>query len=50
MEINRFVSEKYFFTDESVKTQITDLISENSSDSDLESKNRRAHLRPTNLR
>ena len=36
MKINWFVSEKYFYTDESVKRQITDLISENSTDSDLE--------------
>ena len=32
-----FISEKYFFTDESVKRQITDSISENLTDSDLES-------------
>ena len=38
MEINWFNSEKYFRTDESVKRQITDSISENSTDSDLESK------------
>ena len=37
MKINRFVSGKYFCTDESVKRQITDSISENSTDSDLES-------------
>ena len=40
MKINWFVSGKYFFTDESVKRQITDSISENSTDSDLESRNR----------
>ena len=39
MEINWFNSEKYFFTDESVKRQITDSISENFTDSDLESRN-----------
>ena len=39
MKINRFVSEKYFCTDESVKRQITDSVSENSTDSDLESTN-----------
>ena len=32
-----FDCEKYFFTDESVKRQITDSISENLTDSDLES-------------
>ena len=37
MEINWFNREKYFFTDESVKGQITDSISENLTDSDLES-------------
>ena len=37
MKINWFNSEKYFFTDESVKRQITDSISENLTDSDLES-------------
>ena len=35
MKINWFASEKYFCTDESVKRQITDSISENSTDSDL---------------
>ena len=35
--MNGFVSEKYVCTDESVKRQITDSISENSTDSDLES-------------
>ena len=49
VNINWFNSEKYFFTDESVKNifftgewvnkQITDSISENLIDSDLESKN-----------
>ena len=38
MKIDWFDSEKYFFTDESVKRQITDSISENLTDSDLESK------------
>ena len=38
VEINWFNSEKYFFTDESVKRQITDSISQNSTDSDLESR------------
>ena len=37
MKINSFVHEKYFCTEESVKWQITDSISENSTDSDLES-------------
>ena len=37
VKINWFNSEKYFFTDESVKRRITDLISENLTDSDLES-------------
>ena len=37
VEINWFNSEKYFFTDESVERQITDSISENLTDSDLES-------------
>ena len=37
VKINWFNSEKYFFTDESVKRQITDSISENLTDSDLES-------------
>ena len=37
MKINWFKSEKYFFTDESVKRQITDSTSENLTDSDLES-------------
>ena len=37
MKIDLFDSEKYFFTDESVKRQITDSISENLTDSDLES-------------
>ena len=37
MKINWFNSENYFFTDESVKRQITDSISENFTDSDLES-------------
>ena len=39
VEINWFNSEKYFFTDESVKSQITDSISQNLTDSDLESRN-----------
>ena len=38
VEINWFNSEKYFFADESVKKQITDSISENLTDSDLESR------------
>ena len=38
MKINWFNSEIYFFTDESVKRQITDSISENLTDSDLEGK------------
>ena len=37
VKINWFNSEKYFFTDESVKRQITDSISENLTDSYLES-------------
>ena len=37
VKINRFNSEKYFFTDELVKRQITDSISENLTDSNLES-------------
>ena len=37
VKINWFNSEKYFSTDESVKRQITDSISENLTDSDLES-------------
>ena len=38
VKINWFNSEKYFFTDESVKRQITDSISENLTNSDLESR------------
>ena len=38
MKIDWFDSEKHFFIDESVKRQITDSISENLTDSDLESK------------
>ena len=38
VKINWFNGEKYFFTDKSVKRQITDSISENLTDSDLESK------------
>ena len=38
MKINLFNSAKYFFTGESVKRKITDLISENLADSYLESK------------
>ena len=38
MKIEWFDSKKYFFTDESVKRQITDSISENLTDSDLESR------------
>ena len=38
MKIDWFDSEKYFFTDLTVKRQITDSISENLTDSDLESK------------
>ena len=37
MKFDWFDSEKYLFTDESVKRQITDSISENLIDSDLES-------------
>ena len=37
VKINWFNSETYFFTDESVKRQITDSISENLTNSDLES-------------
>ena len=37
VKINWFNSGKYFFTDESVKRQITDSISENLTDSNLES-------------
>ena len=37
VKINWFVSKKYFCTDESVIRQITDSISENLADSDLES-------------
>ena len=37
VKINWYNSEKYFFTDESVKRQMTDSISENLTDSDLES-------------
>ena len=37
VKINEFNSEKYFFADESVKKRITDLISENLTDLDLES-------------
>ena len=37
MKIDWFNSEEYFSTDESVKRQITDSISENLTDSDLES-------------
>ena len=37
VKINWFVSEKYFCTDKSVKRQITDSISEDLTDSDLES-------------
>ena len=37
VKINWFNSEKYFFTDESVKRKIIDSISENLTDSDLES-------------
>ena len=35
MKNNWFNSKKYYFTDESVKRQITDSISENLTDSDL---------------
>ena len=38
MKINRFDSEKYCCTDESVKRQIADSTSENLTDSDSESK------------
>ena len=37
VKINLFNCEKYLFTDESVKRQIIDSISENLTDSDLES-------------
>ena len=37
VKINWFVSEKYFCTDESGKRRITDSISENMTDLDLES-------------
>ena len=37
VKMNWFNGEKYFFTDESVKMQITDSISENLTDSYLES-------------
>ena len=37
MKINWFNSEKYLFNAESVKRQITDSISKNLTDSDLES-------------
>ena len=37
VKIDWFDSEIYFFTDESVKKQITDSISENLTNSDLES-------------
>ena len=37
VKMNCLNSEKYFFTEESVKRQITDSISENLTDSDLES-------------
>ena len=37
VEINWFNSGKYFFTVESVEKQITDSISQNLTDSDLES-------------
>ena len=37
VKINLFNSEKYFLTDESVERQITYSISENLTDSDLES-------------
>ena len=37
VKINWFKNEKYIVTDESVKRQITDSISENLTDSDLES-------------
>ena len=38
VKINWYNCGKYFFIDESVKRQITDSISENFTDSDLESK------------
>ena len=41
--MNWFVSEKHFYTDESVKRQIADSISENSTDSDLESNQHKKH-------
>ena len=43
MKINWFNSEKYFFTDESVERQTTDSISENLTDSDLESETLNNH-------
>ena len=39
-----WISEKYFFTDESVKKQMTDSISENLTDSDLESTEKKSTL------
>ena len=38
VKIDWFNSEKYFFTDESVKRQIINSISDNLTDSDLESR------------
>ena len=49
VKINSFNSEKYFFTDESVKRQITDSISENLTDSDLESSNFMPSIRRGNF-
>ena len=37
VKINWFSNEKYFLKDESIKNQISDSISENLTDSDLES-------------
>ena len=44
MKINWLNSEKYLFTDESAKRQTTDSISENLTDSDLESRDLTSHL------
>ena len=44
VKINWFKSEKYLFTDESVKRQITDSISENLTDSDLESTDEKKNI------
>ena len=49
VKINWFNSGKYFFTYESVKRQITDSISENLTDSDLESNKRLQRLFKKNV-